>query len=251
MRSRLHGPFQSFLRVIFSTLCFIVVGIAQLASLPLAQAATPPEPLVAIHVSERTQALETMPASPPTPIGPDFTGFEWWYATWRYFVAYESLKEALRSDGTPFVEVSDNDIETGMLRWPDGSPRYPIVISLAAEAVHDNAIAPLRDYVDAGGFLFVGSSSFTRNPNGTTRGNFALSAEMGLGMVTASVDNWYKNTVFSKVVDHRLVSHIPSGTIAWRSPLFAEEMTYGVWPDYGFMTGSIHGRLPPPVPQSL
>ena len=200
MRSRLHGPFQSFLRVIFSTLCFIVVGIAQLASLPLAQAATPPEPLVAIHVSERTQALGILPAS------------------WRYFVAYESLKEALRSDGTPFVEVSDNDIETGMLRWPDGSPRYPIVISLAAEAVHDNAIAPLRDYVDAGGFLFVGSSSFTRNPNGTTRGNFALSAEMGLGMVTASVDNWYKNTVFSKVVDHRLVTHIPSGTLQLAFP---------------------------------
>ena len=43
---------------------------------------------------------------------------------------------------------------------------------------------------------------------------------MGLRMVTASVDNWYTNTVFSKVVDHRLVTHIPSGTLQWRSPLF-------------------------------
>jgi len=33
------------------------------------QAPTVPEPVVAIHVSELTQALETMPAIPPTPHG--------------------------------------------------------------------------------------------------------------------------------------------------------------------------------------
>ena len=52
-------------------------------------------PLVAIHVSEHTQALDSGGA---------------WYTSWHYFVMYESLKEALRSDGTPFVEISDAQI---------------------------------------------------------------------------------------------------------------------------------------------
>ena len=70
--------------------------------------------------------------------------------------------------------------------YPDGSPRYPILISLASEAIADNEIAPLRDYVATGGFLFVGSSAFTRNPDGTTRGDFALANEIGLHMVHPS-----------------------------------------------------------------
>ena len=151
----------------------------------------PPQPLVAIHVSELTQALETMPAVAPTPTGSDTSGYEWWYTSWHYFVAYESLKDALRSDGTPFVEVSDSDIASGLLLNSDGSPRYPIVISLASEAMSNTEVAPLRAYVNAGGFLFVGSSSFTRNPNGTTRGDFALASEMGLHMTNASLQNWY------------------------------------------------------------
>ncbi len=106
---------------------------------------------------------------------------------------HESLKEALRSDGTPFVEVSDADIAAGKLLHPDGSPRYPILISLASEAVATNEIAPLRNYVAAGGILFVGSSAFTRNPDGTTRGDFALADEMGLHMVNPALQNWYKN----------------------------------------------------------
>jgi len=54
------------------------------------EVSTRPEPVVAIHVSELTQALETMPAKPPTPpAGPDWTGYEWAYTSWHYFVAYE------------------------------------------------------------------------------------------------------------------------------------------------------------------
>ena len=94
-----------------------------------------PEPVVAIHVSEVTQNLETLTATPPTPTGSGTSGKEWCYTSWHYFVAHESLKEALRSDGTPFVEVSDADIAAGDLLYPDGSPRYPILISLASEAV--------------------------------------------------------------------------------------------------------------------
>jgi hypothetical protein len=138
-----------------------------------------PLPIVAIHVSELTQALETMPVVPPTPAGDGTSGKQWWYTSWHYATMYGSLEEALRSDGTPFVEVSDTQIGAGELRRPDGSPKYPILISLASEAIADNEIQPLREYVSAGGFLFVGSSSFTRNPSGTTRGDFALATRSG------------------------------------------------------------------------
>ena len=170
----------------------LVVGGGTLGAAPAQVAAPldPASPVVAIHVSEHTAALENVAATAPTPTGPDTTGKEWWIHSWRYFVAHQSLEEALQSDGTPYVEVSDADIAAGELLTADGLPRYPIVISLAAEAIANNEVQPLRDYVDAGGFLMAGSSSFTRNPNGTTRGNFALSDEMGLDMTTNTLSNW-------------------------------------------------------------
>jgi hypothetical protein len=191
---------------------------------------TPATPVVAIHVSELTQALETTPAganTPKPPSNPDASGFEWWYTSWHYFVMEESVKEALRSDGTPYVVVTDADISSGNLLYPDGSPKYPIVISLANEAIRNDEIGPLRDYVNAGGFLFIGSSSFTRNPDGTTRSNFALSSEMGLQMTNASLQNIYQNTLFTRISSSRLVSHIPTGTLNWYLPLTAEEIPLG------------------------
>jgi len=183
-----------------------------------------PEPVVAIHVSELTQALESVPATPPTPTGPGTTGYEWVYTSWHYFVAYESLKEALRSDGTPFVEISDADIISGVLLQPNGSPKYPILISLASEAISDDEIGPLRNYVNSGGFLLIGSSAFTRNPDGTMRDDFVLADEMGVHVVNQNLDNWVENMEFTKLIDHPLVSHIPSGTLNWRMPLTAEEI---------------------------
>jgi VCBS repeat-containing protein len=197
------------------------------------QAATqPPEPYVAVHVSELTRNLETMPAVPPTPTGTGTTGYQWWNPSWRYFVAHESLKEALRSDGTPFVTVSDADIAAGKLLNPDGSPRYPILFSLASEAVADNEISPLRDYVTAGGFLFVGSSAFTRNPNGTTRDDFALATEMGVHMTGSGLANWYPNAHFMKNGDHRLTGHIPADPLVWNAPLTADQVPWGVSPGH-------------------
>ncbi len=215
-------------------LLMLVLGIILALHIvaPPQAAAQLPEPVVAIHVSEVTQNLEALTASPPTPTGPGTSGKEWFYTSWHYFVAYESLKEALRSDGTPFVEVSDADIAAGDLLYPDGSPRYPILISLASEAVTNSEIAPLRDYVAAGGFLFVGSSAFTRNPDGTTRGDFALANEMGLHMVNPSLENWYENTTFTRVADHRLLASFPTGTLSWRMPLTSEEIPEGVSPDH-------------------
>src|SRR5438874_1186638 len=79
-------------------------------------------PVVAIHDSELTRALETMTATNSgTPTGAGTTGFEWWPTNWHYFVMPESLKEALRSDGTAFEVVSDADISAGRL-MTNGQP---------------------------------------------------------------------------------------------------------------------------------
>jgi VCBS repeat-containing protein len=182
-------------------------------AMPLQAIAQPPEPVVAIHVSELTQAQWSNPA-------------------WHYFVAYESLKEALRSDGTPFVVISDSDIAAGGLRTADGSPRYPILISLASEVIADNELTPLRDYVSSGGFLFTSSSAFTRNPDGTTRGDFALADEMGVHMENANLANWTENYYFSKNTAHRLTSHIPDGWLSWYGPMSSEEIPWGISPNH-------------------
>ncbi len=212
------------------TVLWLVILLYSAVSVNTVFAATPSEPFVAIHVSELTQALETMPALAPTPTGTGNSGFQWWYTSWHYFVGYESLKEALRSDGTPFVEISDSDISAGRLRHPDGSPRYPILISLASEAIADTEISPLREYVNAGGFLIVGSSSFTRNPDGTTRGDCALANEVGVRMANPTLLNRYENVHFIKSVDDWLVSHFPGGQLLYRTPKTSEEIPLGVSP---------------------
>jgi VCBS repeat-containing protein len=227
---RAHRLVAAVLAVILAMLGAVAADGARARSArALAQTAAPTSttPVVAVHVSERTAALETMPAGPGTPgVANGGTGHEWWITSWRYHVAYTSLEEALRSDGTAFVEVHDSDIAAGALLAADGSPRYPIVISLAAEAVGDDEIAPLRDYVGAGGFLFVGSSSMTRRPDGTSRNNFALHAEMGLDQVNASLQNWGTNTTLTKLVNHRLVADLPNGTIQWQGKPSAEANAY-------------------------
>jgi hypothetical protein len=218
-----------------SVMCITAISSAtvthQTASAAIqAQYTSPASPVVAIHVSELTQALESLPATAPTPTGSGTTGYQWWTPWWHYFVMPTSLQEMLRADGTPFVIVSDADIRNGVLRQADGSPRYPILISLASEAVGDDQIAPLRDYVNAGGFLFVGSSAFTRNPNGTARGDFALANEMGIHSATTGLQNWYQNQGFSKTGTHRLTAHIPTGTLYWSTPSSAEEIDFGSAP---------------------
>jgi len=105
-------------------------------------------PLVAIHVSEYTQA-------------------KWPYITWKYFQIYSIIEESLRSDGTPFIEITDAQIESGGLLTGTGSPKYPIFISLAAECISGLEAQKIKEYVQAGGFAYVGSSSWTRNQDGT------------------------------------------------------------------------------------
>jgi len=185
-----------------------------------------PQPIVAVHDSEYTRALETMNASGSTPTGPGTTGKQWWPTDWHYFVMPEMVKEALRSDGTAFTVVGDSNIISGDL-MTNGEPRFPILISLASEAIHNNEIGPLTNYVAAGGFLFVGSSAFTRNTSGTSRGNFALANAMGLNMVVSGLNNWALNSVYTRVGNHRINNHVPTGTLTWRLPSGSEEIPWG------------------------
>ena len=219
--------------ILFRLLTLVIIAVLAAPAPAVAQGAVrqQAQPVVAIHVSELTEALEKMPAAgtdtPHPPTTSDTSGTQWYYTSWHYFVMYESLMEALRSDGTPFVTVSDADIRGGGLVLEDGKPKYPILISLAAEAVSDEEIEPLRNYVDGGGYLFVGSSALTRRPDGSNRGDFALADEIGLHMVTPGFQNWYTNLVFSKAADHWLVSHIPAGKLIWKMPLSADQVSWG------------------------
>jgi len=186
-------------------------------------------PLVAIHVSEYTRT-------------------KWLYSTWKYFQIYSLLEEALRSDGTPFVELSDKDIENGRLLTPQGLPKYPIFFSLAAECISSDEAAAIKNYVEAGGFVYVGSSSWTRNADGSphfsesfqvpSKYTFWLSTEMGLDSLPTFQDlprpelsdkEWLNswsfvgNTGRGLLVDtttsHRLVGHIPKGLrLSWILP---------------------------------
>ncbi|HWI59916.1 MAG TPA: hypothetical protein VNZ22_21985, partial [Bacillota bacterium] len=204
----------------------------------LAGAGQETQPLVAIHDSELTRALDATnaPAVPPTPTGFGMTGLQWWPTNWHYFVLPESVQEALRADGTAFTVIHDGQISNGWL-LTNGLPRYPIVISLAAEAIGDDEIARLTNYVAAGGFLLVGSSAFTRTPEGAPRGDFAFANEMGLHLVNPALTNWVSNATFSKQVEHRLVSHIPAGVLTWRMPPSAEEIFWGVFPSHIYQAG--------------
>jgi hypothetical protein len=105
-------------------------------------------PYVAVHVSEYTRT-------------------HWFYTSWKYYHIYKYLEESLRSDGTPFLEITDAQIENGQLLTASSSPKYPILISLAAECISSTEAQKIKEYVEAGGFAYVGSSSWTRKEDGS------------------------------------------------------------------------------------
>src|SRR5256885_6172167 len=164
---------------VLAVVCFALIGNGQDI-----------QPLVAIHDSELTRALESAPASGGTPTGPGTTGKQWWPTDWHYFVLPEAMKEALRSDGTAFTVVGDSNVTAGILLTTNGAPKYPILISLASEAIRDDEITAFTNYVAAGGFLFVGSSAFTRTTNGAARTDFAFANELGIHKITPALTNW-------------------------------------------------------------
>ena len=192
------------------------------------------QPLVAIHDSEWTRSLETQPAVSPTPTNAGTTGFQWWTTDWHYFVMPASVEEAFRSDGTAFTVIGDSNIAANAL-LTNGVPVFPIVITLASEAMRDDEIAPLTNYVAAGGFLFIGGSSFTRETNGVSPGDFALATQMGVHMVVPAVTNWTTNNTLTRQFNHRLVADIPDGQLTWRMPSYADEINWGISPSHVFL----------------
>ncbi len=192
------------------------------------------QPIVAVHDSELTRAMETQAASGATPTGAGTTGKQWWPTDWHYFVMPESLKEAFRSDGTAFTVLGDSNITAGAL-LTNGVPKYPIFISLSSEAIRDDEIQPLTNYVAAGGFLFIGGSSFTRNTNGVSRGDFAFANAMGVHMVAAGLTNWGLTSTLSTTTNQRIINDIPSGANTWRMPAFSEEINWGTSPTHNYL----------------
>jgi hypothetical protein len=157
-------------------------------------------PVVAIHVSE-------------------YTGAHWTNAAWEYVAMYRMLEEAFKADGTPFVEVSDAYIESGGL-MVSGSPRYPILFSLASECISDLEADRISNFVNAGGFAYVGSSSWTRYADGSARTNFALFSEMGLACFNVPLHDWAEVQTATRIADNRLVNHIPENVeINWQLAL--------------------------------
>ncbi len=212
---------------LFGALFALMLGLAGLAVPAGAQTL----PVVAVLDSENTRALSSLAASNGTPSGLGTSGTQWWLTNWNYHVMPAAAEEMMRSDGTAFAVVGDSNIVNGAL-LSNGIPVYPIVISLANEAILDSEVAPLTNYVAAGGYLFVGSSSFTRFTNGATRTNFALAGAMGVTMVNQALTNWGINSTFTKQYNHRIVTHIPAGTLQWAIPSAAEEITWGVSPNH-------------------
>ena len=57
------------------------------------------QPLVAIHYSELTEAMQTEVASNGYPTASQGgTGYQWWPTNWNYFVMPETLEQAFHSD---------------------------------------------------------------------------------------------------------------------------------------------------------
>ena len=108
-----------------ATLAAALLGLLYCLVIPAQGQGT--QPIVAIHDSELTRALETMPASGATPTGSGTTSNQWWITQWHYFVMPDAVKEALRSDGTAFTVIGDSNILAGVLTNADGSPKYPIL----------------------------------------------------------------------------------------------------------------------------
>ena len=161
---------------------------------------TDTQPVVAINVSE-------------------YTSTHWNNPAWTYVSVYRMLEEALKSDGTPFVEISDASIESGGL-LASGAPKYPILFCLASECISDSEASQISSYATLGGYVYVGSSSWTKYADGSTRSNFALSTQMGLTCTNSPTNNWAQVENATRIADNIIVNHVPKNVVIhWSLPL--------------------------------
>ena len=192
------------------------------------------QPVVAVHDSELTRALETMPAVSPTPTGPGTTGFQWWPTDWHYFVMPDSVKEALRADGTAFTVIGTITSRRGWCSpmvsrnipsWSASLPKRFAMTRLPRSRITWRRVVIC---------WWVPRPSH-RFPDGTGRGDFAIGAQMGLHVTTAGPLNWSANTTFTKQGNHRLLTHVPDGQLTWRIASTAEEVSWGISPIHNFL----------------
>ena len=133
-------------------------------------------PYTAIHVSENTAAHWDTLGGP--------------HNDWKYWHIYGFLMEALRSDGTPYVILSDADIEAGAL-LTNSQPKYPILISLATDCISDATANQIKSFVQAGGHAYAGSTAWTRDENCQLRGAGALAGKYDWHDVVVTADNYF------------------------------------------------------------
>ena len=108
---------------------------------------------MAIHDSELTRALESSPPSGADTYGRRQRLVSSGGRRTGITSSCRIRRRVLRSDGTAFAVIGDSNIIAGLL-LPNGAPKYPIVISLAAEAIrNERNCASSTNYVAAGGFL--------------------------------------------------------------------------------------------------
>jgi hypothetical protein len=162
------------------------------------------------------------------------------------------------------VEVSDAQVESGLLT-ASGRPEYPIFISLAAECINSLEAQKIKEYVQAGGFAYVGSSSWTRQQDGSpcANYNFWLSNEMGLQCLPTYYeearpelggqgrwDSWCyvgtsgRGVLVEATINHRLVNHIPKGRrLLWILPQTYDECPRGETTHFAWATNSIDATV--------
>ena len=97
----------------------------------------------------------------------------------------------------------------------------------------------MTNYVAVSGTSLVGSSAFTRNTDGTTRGDFALATQMSVHMANPSLQNWANILTFSKPFDHCLTSYVPGGVLTWDMPTAADELSEGTSPNHVLPAGQL------------
>jgi hypothetical protein len=189
------------IRLLFSIfLLCVFLSSTMLFQLAHGAGSSDTQPVVAINGSEHTDA-------------------NWGNTAWHYSAIYRMLEESFKSDGTPFVEVSDANIESGGL-MVSGVPKYPILFCLASECVSDAEANQISTFAAAGGFVYAGSSSWTRYADGSARTNFALSTQMGLTSSNAPPNDWVQVQYATRTADSRLVNDVPKNVqINWQLPL--------------------------------
>lgn len=187
---------------------------------------------VAIHISEATRTHWNNLGGP--------------HNDWQHWHIYGFLMEQLRSDGTPFDVVLDADIHTGAL-MNEGELRYAIVFSLANDCISDDVAAKIEDFVSAGGHVFVGSTSWTRNENGVLRGTQPIEGKYDWTLINAGADNWFGpsflpiNTIDDNP-DNQWLNHIDDilpTSIWWQFPAVETISKIGIWqtdyaPDWSY-----------------